>query len=77
MVKKGHYFSDHYHKEREQNVGKELVIDCIHHGRKELESYPNKFKNRKLFNKGELIVIYLEFDDYFYIITAFWNVRGR
>ncbi|MFH1751050.1 MAG: hypothetical protein ABH863_05200 [Candidatus Micrarchaeota archaeon] len=76
MAKKEYYFSDHYHKEREPYVSKGLVLDCIHHGQRKLEEYPNKFMSRKAFNRGELMVVFMEFDEYFYIITAFWNVRG-
>ncbi|MEK6954913.1 MAG: hypothetical protein AABX01_07920 [Candidatus Micrarchaeota archaeon] len=71
MAKKEYYFSDHYHQERERNVNQGLVINCVHQGKRELEEAPNKFKSRKFFERGELIVIFMEFEDYFYIITAF------
>lgn len=67
-------FSRHYCEDKDIDTG--LAVDCIHTGRKKLEQEPNKFKARKKYRTGELITIYKEFDEYFLVITAFWNKRG-
>ncbi len=68
-------FSRHYREDKK--IEESLAIDCTHTGRKELEEEPNKFKAVKRYEKGELIVIYREYDDYFFVITAFWNNWGK
>ena len=68
-------FSDHYRKDKDIDVG--LSADCVHCGKKSLDGESNKFKSIKKYKKGELIVVYREYDEYFFIITAFWNERGR
>ena len=68
-------FSKHYREDKEIDV--ELAIDCIHTGKKTLDEEPNKFKALKKYRRGELIVVYKEFDEYFFVITAFWNKRGE
>ncbi len=75
MGKKEFTFSKHFKEERKVEIG--LVENCVHTGRKELEEEPNKFIARKKYEKGELIVVYRDFEDRFFIITAFWNVRGE
>ena len=106
-------FSKHYKEGKD--IDTELAIQCIHTGKKTLDEEPNKFKSRKKYRCGELIVIYehfegarsqvlsdgahpegtlppkagssategfsprsvhREYEDYFFVITAFWNVRG-
>ncbi|MFH1247118.1 MAG: DUF4258 domain-containing protein [Candidatus Micrarchaeota archaeon] len=67
-------FSKHYKEDKK--IDKELAKDCIQTGKKQLDEEPNKFKSVKKYRKGELIVIYREYVDYFFVITAFWNVRG-
>jgi len=68
-------FSKHYREDKEIDV--ELAVDCIHTGKKELNKEPNKFKSIKKYRRGELIVIYREYEDYYFVITAFWNVRSK
>ena len=72
--RKGFIFSKHYREDKD--IEKDLAKGCIHTGKKELDEAPNKYKSRKKYRKGELIVVYREYDDYFFVITAFWNVRG-
>jgi len=67
-------FSKHYREEKDIDV--ELAIDCIHTGKRALDEEPNKFKARKKYRRGELVVVYREYDEYYFVITAFWNVRG-
>ena len=67
-------FSKHYREDKDIDV--DLAKDCVHHGRKEAEKERGKFKSSKRFRKGELAVIYREFDEYYFVITAYWNVRG-
>ena len=68
-------FSDHYRKDKD--IDTDLAADCVHCGKKSLDGEPNKFKSIKKYRKGELIAVYREYDEYFFIITAFWNERGR
>ena len=68
-------FSIHYKKDKK--IEESLTMDCVHTGRKTLEQEPNKFKAVKRYEKGELITIYREYGDYFFVITAFWNNWGR
>ncbi|MBI5035948.1 hypothetical protein HZC09_01265 [Candidatus Micrarchaeota archaeon] len=67
-------FSKHYEEDKDIDV--DLAIDCVHTGKKSLDEEPNKFKSKKKYRKGELIIVYREYEDYFFVITAFWNVRG-
>ncbi len=68
-------FSKHYKEDKD--IAVELAIDCIHTGKKIQDGEPNKFKSAKKYRKGELITIYREYDEYYFVITAFWNVRGE
>ncbi len=68
-------FSKHYREEKDIEV--ELAIDCINTGKKVLGEEPNKFKARKKYRRGELIAVYREYEDYYFVITAFWNMRGE
>lgn len=54
-----------------------MAISCIHTGKKELEQELNKFKSTKEYRRGKLIVVYREYEEYFFVITAFWNERDR
>ena len=67
-------FSKHYKEDEDIDTG--LAKDCVQTGQKELEEEPNKFKARKNFRKGELIVVYKDLGEYFFVITAFWNTKG-
>ena len=67
-------FSKHYEEDKDIDVG--LAVDCIHTGKKKVLNESKKFKSIKKYRKGELNVVYREYDDYIFIITAFWNVRG-
>ncbi len=67
-------FSKHYKEDKK--IDKGLAKDCIQTGKKFLDGESNKFKSMKKYRKGDLIVIYREYVDYFFVITAFWNVRG-
>ena len=73
--KKEFVFSKHYGEDKDIEV--EIAVDCVHTGKRVLDGEPNKFKARKKYRKGELIVVYREYEDYFFVITAFWNVRGE
>ncbi|MFH0973881.1 MAG: hypothetical protein V1817_03795 [Candidatus Micrarchaeota archaeon] len=73
MAWKEFVFSKHYREDKDIDVS--LAVDCVHSGKKELEEKPNKFKARKNYRKGELIVVYKDCGEYFFVITAFWNVR--
>lgn len=73
--KKEFIFSKHYREDKDIDVS--LAIDCVHTGKKVLDEAPNKFKSAKKYKKGELIVVYREYEDYFFVVTAFWNVRGE
>jgi len=66
-------FSKHYKEDKE--IDKDLAKDCVHTGNKEAEGEVNKFKSRKKYRNGELIVVYRDCGDYFFVITAFWNIR--
>ena len=68
-------FSKHYKEDKDIDV--ELATDCIHTGKKALEQEPNKFKSTKKYRAGELVTIYREYDGYYFVITAYWNVRGK
>ncbi|MBI3588193.1 DUF4258 domain-containing protein [Candidatus Micrarchaeota archaeon] len=67
-------FSKHYREDKDIEV--ELAIECIHTGRRENEGEPNKFKSAKKYKRGELTAVYREYEDYFFVITAYWNTRG-
>lgn len=71
--KKDFLFSKHYREDKE--IETELAIDCVHTGKKELDEEPDKFKSRKKYDGRELIVVYREYEDYYFVITAFWNER--
>jgi len=68
-------FSKHYKEDKDIDV--ELAMDCVHTGKKTLDQEPNKFKSEKKYRAGELAVIYREYEEYFFVITAYWNLRGR
>ncbi len=68
-------FSKHYREDKDLDTG--LACDCIHTGKKELDEEPNKYKSTKKYRAGELIVIHREYDEYFFVITAYWNLRGK
>ncbi|NYZ78162.1 hypothetical protein H0N96_02050 [Candidatus Micrarchaeota archaeon] len=68
-------FSKHYREDKEIDV--ELAVDCIHTGKKELNEEPNKFKSMKDYRRGKLIVIYREYEEYYFVVTAFWNVQSK
>lgn len=72
--KRDFLFSKHYREDKE--IDSELAIDCIHTGTRELDDAPDKFKSRKKYKRGELIVVYREYEEYYFVITAFWNARG-
>ena len=74
MAGKPFIFSKHYRDVKDIEV--DLAKDCVFHGRRAPESEVGKFKNSKKYRKGELVVVYREFDDYYFVITAYWNVRG-
>ncbi|HII54092.1 hypothetical protein COT30_04595 [Candidatus Micrarchaeota archaeon CG08_land_8_20_14_0_20_49_17] len=67
-------FSKHYQEDKD--IDTELTINCIYTGKRMLDEEPNKFKSRKKYRCGELIVVYREYGDYYFVITAFWNIRG-
>lgn len=67
-------FSKHYKKDKK--IDEDLAINCVQTGQKEREPEPNKFTARQKYRKGELIVVYRDYGDYFFVITAFWNDRG-
>ncbi len=67
-------FSKHYREDKDIDV--DLAIDCVHMGKRVLEEEPNKFKAQKKYRKGDLFVVFREYGDYYFVITAFWNVRG-
>lgn len=67
-------YSRHYTEDKEAEA--DFVIDCVHTGKKKLDAEPNKFKSVKSYCRGDLVVVYKEYDEYFFIITAFWNRRG-
>ncbi len=73
MARKEFIFSKHYREDKDIDVS--LAVDCIHTGKKEPEEEPNKFKARKNYRKGELIVVFKDCGEYFFVVTAFWNVR--
>ena len=66
-------FSKHYQNDKDIDV--ELTKDCVNTGKKEAEKERAKFKSRKKYRKGELIVVYRDYDSYVFVITAFWNER--
>lgn len=68
-------FSKYY--ERDKKIDKDLTKDCIQTGRKEKEDELGKFNARKKYEKGELIVVYRDCGDKIFVITAFWNERGK
>ena len=68
-------FSKHYREDKDIDV--DLSIDCVNTGRKTPDGEPNKFKSSKRYRRGELIVVYKDFGDYVFVITAYWNNRGR
>ena len=67
-------FSRHYREDKDIDV--ELAVDCIHTGRRSSGGEPNKFKATKKYRHGELIVVFREYEEYRFVITAFWNKRG-
>ena len=73
MLKRAFFFSRHYSREKE--IDTSLAIDCINTGRRELDEKPNKFKSRKKYRKGDLIVVWKDRGEKCFVITAYWNVR--
>jgi len=67
-------FSRHFCDDKDIETG--LAKDCVHTGRKEKQTEPTKFISRKMYRKGELIVVYKDLEDRIFVITAFWNQRG-
>jgi|GEM_PF-1330616 len=67
-------FSKHYREDKDIDI--ELAVDCVHTGKKVLDEEPNKFKSTKKYRRGELRVVYREYAEYYFIITAYWNNRG-
>ena len=74
MNRKKYVFSLHFMEKKE--VGEELAIDCLHHGRRKVIG-KNKVRSLKSYIAGELVVIWRELDGKYFIITAFWNQRGN
>ena len=72
-MKRLFFFSKHYSRDKE--IGTTLAIDCIETGKKQLDEKPNKFKSRKNYRKGELIVIWKDRGEKCFVVTAYWNVR--
>lgn len=66
-------FSRHYREDK--NIDVDLAKDCVNTGRRESEREENKFRSAKKYRKGELAVIYQDYGDYVFVITAFWNER--
>ena len=75
MSRKEFIFSRHYREDKDIDVS--LTKDCVHTGKKELVEEQRKFKARKKYRKRELIVVYKDFEEYFFVITAFWNRMER
>ncbi len=73
-MKRLYFFSKHFVNDKD--IDSTLAIDCINTGKRELDERPNKFKSRKQYKKGELIVIWKDRGEKCFIITAFWNLRG-
>ena len=74
MPKKPVAFSKHFW--RDKDIDPLLVEDCIFTGKKFSEDEPRKWKATKKFRKGELVVVYREYETHYYVITAYWNTRG-
>lgn len=68
-------FSKHYKEDKD--IEAQLAIDCIHCGSKKPDVEQGKFKAMKKYRKGELIVVFREYEEYYFVITAFWNKRGE
>lgn len=75
MLKKDFAFSKHYRED--EDVCVELAMDCVNTGKKSPEQPPDKFKARRQYRLGELTVIYRDYGEYFFVITAFWNERRK
>ena len=75
MGKREFVFSKHYREDKD--IDTSLAIDCVNTGKKQREREAKKFKSRKKYRKGELVVVYRDFEDYVFVITAFWNLRGE
>lgn len=68
-------FSKHYREDKD--IDTELAKDCVNTGKKEKQREHLKFKSRKKYKKGELIVVYRDYGEYVFVITAFWNIRKQ
>ena len=68
-MKRSFYFSCHYRQDKDIDVS--LAIDCVCTGRKELNQEPNKYKSRKKYAKGELIVIWKDNRAEVFVIAVF------
>ncbi|MBI5636040.1 hypothetical protein HY993_03715 [Candidatus Micrarchaeota archaeon] len=68
-------FSKHYREDKDIDV--ELAVDCVNTGKKQFDEEPDKFKAVKKYRRGELITVYRDYGEYVFVITAFWNNRGR
>lgn len=66
-------FSKHYQEDKDIDV--DLAKDCVNTGRREREKEESKFKSSKKYRRGELIVVYRDYEEYIFVITAFWNER--
>lgn len=75
MARRIYSFSQHYQEDKTIDTG--LAISCVNTGKRELDQEPNKYKARKIYERGELIVIYRDLGDRIHVITAFWNQKGR
>ena len=51
-------------------------FECKQFGIVNLKTQEQLKQEQEIFRKGELVTIYREYDDYYYVITAYWNTRG-
>lgn len=72
-MKRLFFFSKHYSRDKE--IDTTLAIDCIETGKKQLDEKPKKFKSRKKYRKGELVVVWKDRGEKCFVVTAYWNVR--
>lgn len=68
-------FSRHYREDKD--IDAYLAKDCVNTGKREKEKEHLKFRRRKKYRKGELIVVYRDYGEYVFVITAFWNQRKK
>ncbi|MFH1752327.1 MAG: DUF4258 domain-containing protein [archaeon] len=72
-MRKQFFFSKHYRKDKE--IDTDLTISCIETGKRVLNEKPNKYKSRKKYRKGELIVVWKNRGEKCFVVTAYWNKR--